>query len=247
MAINRLRALVNQLVGLDVVKVAGQHTLRTHLMKVVDTYQIKTVIDVGANEGAFGKMLRNIGFRGAIHSFEPVSAPYKALREACDSDPLWHAHQFALGAENGIATINVSKFNQMSSFLQASKYGSETWPNLEVETTEDVEVRTLASFFESGVIRPTGRTFLKMDTQGFDLEVFRGALPIRDQLCCLLSELSLLPVYEGMPDLFESLDTFRQAGFSVSGFFPISRNAHLALNEVDCVLVDQSKLDITPS
>lgn len=245
MSTSRLRTLFNQIVGLDVVKVGGQHTLRTHLMKVIEAYQIKTVIDVGANEGAFGTFLRDIGFRGTIHSFEPVSSPYKTLRAASDSDPLWHAHQCALGAANGSATINVSKFNQMSSFLKASRYGSETWANLEVETTEDVEVRALASFFENGVIRPTGRTFLKMDTQGFDLEVFRGAMPIRDELCCLLSELSLMPLYEGMPAFSESLETFRRAGFAVTGFFPITRNARLAMIEVDCILADQSRLEMT--
>lgn len=239
---SRVRGIVNRLVGFDVVKVAGQHTLRTHLKAVIDAYQIETIIDVGANEGGFGKLLRDIGFHGSIHSFEPVSSAYSALEGAARSDPRWHVHRCALGARNGKATINVSRFNQCSSFLGASKYGLEIMSNLEVEGTEEVDVRTLASFLEGGAIQGAGRILLKMDTQGFDLEVFRGAMPIRDQLCCLLSELSLLPVYEGMPDFSESLDTFRRAGFSVAGFFPITRNAALALNEVDCVLVDQARL-----
>jgi FkbM family methyltransferase len=245
MEISRMRTLVNKVVGLDVVKVAGQHTLRTHLMAIIIAYQIDTIIDVGANEGGFGKFLRNIGFRGTIHSFEPVSVPFKVLEATSRSDALWHAYRCALGAENGTATINVSRFNQMSSFLPASSYGAETWPSLEVGSTEEVDVRTLASFYQDGVIQSTGRTLLKMDTQGFDLEVFRGAMPIRDELCCLLSELSLLPLYEGMPDFSESLDTFRRAGFAVTGFFPISRNPHLAMIEVDCILADQTRLEVT--
>jgi FkbM family methyltransferase len=245
MEISRMRTLVNKAVGLDVVKVAGQHTLRTHLMAIITAYRIDTIIDVGANEGGFGKFLRNIGFRGAIHSFEPVSAPFKVLEATSRRDALWHVYRCALGAENGTATINVSRFNQMSSFLPASSYGAETWSTLEVESTEEVDVRTLASFYQEGVIQTTGRTLLKMDTQGFDLEVFRGAMPIRDELCCLLSELSLLPLYEGMPDFSEALDTFRRAGFAVTGFFPISRNPHLAMIEVDCILADQTRFEVT--
>jgi FkbM family methyltransferase len=245
MEIGRMRTLVNKAIGLDVVRVTGQHTLRTHLMAIIAAYRIDSIIDVGANEGGFGKFLRNIGFKGVIHSFEPVLAPFKVLEATSRPDTLWHAYRCALGAENGTATINVSRFNQMSSFLPASSYGTETWSTLEVESTEEVDVRTLASFYQEGVIQTTGRTLLKMDTQGFDLEVFRGAMPIRDELCCLLSELSLLPLYEGMPDFSESLDTFRRAGFAVTGFFPISRNPHLAMIEVDCILADPTRLEVT--
>lgn len=239
---NRFRFLVNELTGMDLVKFSGQHTLRAHLSKLIERYEISQVLDVGANEGGFGCLLRSIGYRGSIHSFEPVSAAFHTLALAAKRDPGWYVHQFALGSESGVATINVSKYSQMSSFLPASRYGSENWPNLETESTEEVNVLTLDDCFASGLISRGVRTMLKMDTQGFDLEVFKGASTVRSQIACLLSELSLLPVYEGMPDFGESLATYRAAGFVASGFYPITRNRSFGLNEVDCVLVDPSVL-----
>jgi FkbM family methyltransferase len=238
----RVRQLLNDLTGFDVVRASGQHTLRSHLSVLISTYQIDRVIDVGANEGGFGSLLRDIGFRGAIHSFEPVSSAFQALLGRSAHDPHWDAHNLALGAENTVATINVSKFTQMSSFLPASSCGSGRWPMLAVEAKEQVSVRTLADCYGKGIVPSGGRVLLKMDTQGFDLEVFKGALPVRGEICCLLSELSLLPVYEGMPDFAESIAVYREAGFVVTGFYPITRTESCALNEVDCVLADPLRL-----
>ena len=53
----------------------------------------------------------------------------------------------------------------------------------------------------------------------------------------MLSELSLIPLYEGMPSYLESLACYNGAGFLASGFYPITRQPNLALNEVDCMLV----------
>ena len=54
----------------------------------------------------------------------------------------------------------------------------------------------------------------------------------------MLSELSLIPIYSGMPHYLEALSVYESKGFSVSGFYPITRNRALALNEVDCMLVN---------
>ena len=77
-----------------------------------------------------------------------------------------------------------------------------------------------------------------MDTQGYDLEVFKGATQSLSRVQAVLSEISLIAVYNDMPNYKQSLSTFEAAGFSVSGLYPITRNIDLSLNEVDCVLVN---------
>jgi hypothetical protein len=85
---------------------------------------------------------------------------------------------------------------------------------------------------------PEPRVYLKMDTQGCDLEVFDGARGCIELVWGLQSELSALPLYEGMPDYATSLQRYRSCGFEVSGFFPVFRDkeTHL-LGEFDCVMI----------
>jgi len=239
--LDRLRSKVNRLVDLDLVRSSGQHTLRTHTMRILVEYAIDTVIDVGANEGGYGDHLRALGFSGEIYSFEPVHEAFEKLATRAARDGKWTAFNLALGAQKGKATINVSRFSQLSSILPASAYGEKGWANMKVERQQEIEISTLDECVSEGLVPTQRRCLLKMDTQGFDLEVFKGAEATLPEVCCMLSELSLIPLYEGAPHYLDALARYEQKGFSVSGFYPITRNRDLALNEVDCMMVNMKK------
>lgn len=234
--IDRLRGHFNRRFKLDVVRVSGQYTLNAHIATVLKQYGVEAIIDVGANEGGFGALMRNAGFRGPIYSFEPVTSAFEVLAQRASRDDAWHVFDFALGAQAGNAQINVSKFSQFSSILSATSYGN-SWENMKVEHKQDIVIRTLDDCFREGLLGKGVRYFLKMDTQGFDIEVFNGATEFLPRVCCLLSELSLIPLYEGMPTYLQSLARYNGEGFLVSGVYPITRHVNLALNEVDCMLV----------
>lgn len=235
------RRAINRVLKLDVVRVSGQYRLESHIATVLAAYGVDAIIDVGANEGAFGELMRDIGYRGPIYSFEPVASAFAVLAKRAANDDNWHVFEFALGAQEGKAQINVSKFTQFSSILSATSYGN-SWENMKVEHKQDIVVRTLDDCLREGLLGTALRYFLKMDTQGFDVQVFNGSPALLPNVCCMLSELSLIPIYEGMPNYRESLARYNKEGFLVSGFYPITRNENLALNEVDCMLVRPGKV-----
>ena len=80
-----------------------------------------------------------------------------------------------------------------------------------------------------------------MDTQGFDLEVFSGASKHLKHIKCLLSEVSFIPIYDGMPTYAKSLKLYRSNGFQVSGLYPVTRDKQSrAIIEMDCVMVRET-------
>jgi len=243
-AIRLVRREINRRLKLDVVRVSGQYTLPAHVATVMERYSVDAIIDVGANQGAFGSLMRSVGFRGPIYSFEPVAAAFDVLAERAAKDDSWHVFNFALGAQAVTAQINVSKDTQFSSILSATNYGN-TWENMKVEQKQDIVIRTLDDCFGQGLLDRGNRFFLKMDTQGFDMEVFNGAAGFLAKVCCMQSELSLIPLYQGMPSYLESLARYNRAGFLASGIYPITRNKYLALNEVDCILVRPEFIDLS--
>jgi hypothetical protein len=81
------------------------------------------------------------------------------------------------------------------------------------------------------------RTYLKMDTQGFDLEVVRGAERVLPSVLGLQSEISVVPIYQQMPDYLTALATFKDLGFVLTGIYPVVRDkSTLAVTEFDCIM-----------
>ena len=95
--------------GWDIIRWTGlQHPLGQR-MRLLRHYGVTVVLDVGANEGQYGRELRLAGYKGRIVSFEPMAAPFAKLATAARSDPGWDVVQLALGEANAETEINVSR------------------------------------------------------------------------------------------------------------------------------------------
>ena len=201
---------------------------------------IDCVFDVGAFNGHFGNFLRKkVGFSGTILSFEPQPEPFGALEEASRRDERWHAFPVALGAQPGEFEMNVMNKLWFSSFLAPSAATPQNMASRNtVESTVRVPIERLADRFdELAAAHGFKRPFLKMDTQGFDLQVLQGALPRIGQFLGLQSEVSIVQIYVGMPSWKEALAEYEKAGFALCAFFPVSRDGQLRAVELDAVMV----------
>jgi hypothetical protein len=102
-----------------------------------------------------------------------------------------------------------------------------------------VDVRRLDSVFDeviSGLDSP--RIFMKIDTQGYDLPVFRGAGERIADILGLQSEVASVPIYDGMARLPEQVAAYEEAGFETTGMFPVSRDEKtLRVIEFDVVMI----------
>ena len=232
------RALVNR-TGFDLIRTRNQHeSLAWHLKNVLLSRDIDCVLDVGANAGQYGQFLRELGYEGHIVSFEPVRSVFEKLQQSAAKDAKWLTYNFALGDTAGAKAMNVYQSTVFSSFLTATDYSKGIWTSLNNVSPETVEVFKLDDVF-SEIEQRTGakRFYLKMDTQGFDRNVFRGAQGSLHAVLALQSEIPLISVYEGMPSTYEFLNEFHAAGFFISGMYPVNRDRSLAVIEYDCVMV----------
>ncbi|PHQ59078.1 MAG: FkbM family methyltransferase [Robiginitomaculum sp.] len=224
------------LFGYELINSKKQPSLFPHLFRVFKQCKVDMVLDVGANNGQFAIDLRKRGFRGDIHSFEPVASCYQALLKISNNDERWHVHNFAMGSENGEMKINVSTATELSSFLSANDFGTARLAGLDDTHMELVKVVTVDSFLSNLNITDK-HIFLKMDTQGFDLNVFNGAQNSMENIVGLLSELSVQKIYNNMPSYTSALKTYEYANYRITGLFPIIRNLDLTLIEMDCVMI----------
>lgn len=211
-----------------------------HVAGVLRELRISCVLDVGANEGQYALELRRAGYEGEIVSFEPVPDTLETLRGRAEGDPRWRVHPYALGSEDTSAEIHVSNATVYSSFLASNAYGRKRVPDsIGVARREKVAIRRLDSVFDEVTSHvPDRRCFLKTDTQGFDLEVFRGAGDRIGEIQGLQSEIAAIPIYQGVPPMAEVLATYERCGFGLTGLFPVARERDSArVIEFDCVMM----------
>lgn len=176
--------------------------------------QAATVLDVGANVGQFAELARDLGFRGKIVSFEPGAAAFALLRDRAErSNDSWIARNVALSDRAGQAKLNVSENSVSSSLLNVQGLHLDAAPKSVTAYTEEVVVATLDDqVAELGTESPY---FLKLDVQGLELAVLRGAKTALSRTGAVRVEVSFRPLYEGQSRWLEVCDHIQSHGFVV--------------------------------
>lgn len=219
--------------------------LSLHLRNLFTTQKVDCIFDVGANKGQYYSFLREaVGFRGLVISFEPVKRLYELLEKQAAADGQWIVYGCALGRTNGTAPFNVMKGDQLSSFRTPSTSSTDRFHDSNtVVAVEDVQVRTLDDVFdEISAQHQFVRPYLKIDAQGFDLEVAQGGAKHLAAFVGVQCEASVLPLYEGAPAFHDTLAFMKGHGLVPSAFFPVATDQRLRLIDCDCVFVNPDRV-----
>jgi FkbM family methyltransferase len=224
-------------VGLDVRRFRPATSADAALQQMLSLHGVNLVLDVGANTGQFGMLLREVGYAGRIVSFEPLSAARAKLASAARRDPLWEiAPAMAIGSENGEIQLHVAGNSVSSSVLPMLQSHAEAAPASVYVGDETVPLRTLDSVAD-GYLRSDTVLFLKIDTQGYEDRVLRGAQSLLQRTKGLQLELSLVPLYGGQRQFDELLAELKAAGFELWNLTPAFVDpAHGRLLQVDATL-----------
>jgi FkbM family methyltransferase len=202
--------------GYDVARLRPPTEARRMRASLIAELQIDVAIDGGANTGEFARELRLDGYRGRIISFEPGGNAFQRLREHSAGDPDWDCVRVALGASDGTVMFNIAANSSSSSVLGMTSVHEQSAPGSDYIGVEAVKLARLDSLRHSLRLNDA-RMFIKVDVQGYELEVLRGAeLALRDTIA-LESELSFVELYEGQPLFADVVLWLREAGFVLSG------------------------------
>lgn len=219
-------------------KALADYIARQHMSWLLRQLNINCVLDVGANIGQYAQRLRRGGYAGRIVSFEPVPAIAEKLRDAARDDPEWRVFECALGEADEEAEINVRP-GSMSSLLPSSDFGKDWHDRLREGEAQKISVRRLDGLFDEAIdgIRDP-RVYLKLDTQGYDMQAFAGAGDRLQEIAGMQSEVACVPIYDGMPRLPDQIAAYEAAGFEITGMFPVTRHKEtMRVIEFDVTMV----------
>jgi FkbM family methyltransferase len=168
--------------------------------------KIQLVLDVGANEGQFIRTSLALMPKVPIYAFEPNPASVQKLQMSNWDGEKVKIFSVALGTKVGTLPLNISKFSPASSLLQPSSNLSSEFPETEIEATVDVKIERLDTLIQDIGVEQ-GYLLLKIDVQGFELEVLEGAIGILDQVAVIVCEVNIATLYEKQCS-FESIVAF---------------------------------------
>src|SRR5262249_1410645 len=133
-------------------------------------YSVRTFFDVGAHAGGTTlKALKQFP-EARIFAFEPHPETFFRLTDATKDYPAVDPVQFALGAEAGDQVMYAYKMSAINSLVPNARY-----PIRFGERASPITVKCTAVDLFCAERKIRDIDVLKIDTEGFDLEVLKGA------------------------------------------------------------------------
>jgi FkbM family methyltransferase len=154
-----------------------------------------SLIDVGANRGQFTAAALYQWPAIQVHAFEPLPDEVRALEASFSGQPNVHVESVAVGDEDGIATLHRHSHRLSSSLLRTSPAANDRYHWAAEDADIEVPVRRLDSMLAD--IELSSPVLLKVDVQGFESQVFRGAQSLLPKVSSILVEQSFERFYEG--------------------------------------------------
>ncbi|MFA7673962.1 MAG: FkbM family methyltransferase [Clostridia bacterium] len=169
--------------------------------------QIKGVLHIGAHYGQEYSDYKENGIENMIF-FEPVKSTYEKLVKNLPDNIV--KYNIALGNEVGIKEMFIETANEgQSCSLLEPKYHLEQYPHIRFNDNEIVKMDKLDNIL---FIR-NDFNMINIDVQGYELEVFKGAVETLNTIDYIYTEVNFVEMYKNCC-IVNKLDIFlREHGF----------------------------------
>jgi FkbM family methyltransferase len=179
------------------------------------TFNLRTVLDIGANIGQFAKEIRGGLPEARIYSFEPIKECFDKLEENMSSDKKFKAFHFALGEKNENLTMNKSSYTPSSSILKMADIHKTLFPHTKENKPEQIKVKRLDDLMTS--LQLEREVLIKVDVQGFENKVITGGEETFKKARVVLIENSFVELYENQSLFDDIYEKLKPLGFVYHG------------------------------
>jgi FkbM family methyltransferase len=218
--VNIIRKIIRPL-GVDLVRYPYRlSSTNEDYNRLLANNNIDLIFDVGANIGQYASETLKYGYSGKIISFEPMSKEHAILLEKSKDHPQWKvASQMAIGNEDGFIEINISENSESSSILDLKDYTLANSPTTKFVGKEKVRISKVDSIYDQ-YAEGAKNVFLKIDVQGYEEHVLKGASDALKKIRGLHLEFSLIPLYKEEKTMLDILKIVYDYGFEPNYFIP---------------------------
>jgi FkbM family methyltransferase len=188
-----------------------------HQKMLTKITNIKTIVDVGANVGQFSLLLFNKFPTAKFFLFEPLKKEYLILRKIFKRNNNFIIKNLALGKKREFIKVNILKRRDSSSILHPTKNNKDIFNDNYITGNSIVKISRLKDCINK-INKPS---LLKIDVQGYELEVLKGTN--LNQFSYIYLEGSDIQLYKKQATI-KDIETFLSSKFVKINEFNIQYN-----------------------
>jgi FkbM family methyltransferase len=244
-----MKTLIRGLLGLKGYEIAklnrfGRHPLTDIRSILSERHRPRVIFDVGANEGQTAIKFATMFGEALIYSFEPFHDAFMQLQKVALKHPRIHPVESALGDKIESQTLRLNAASATNSLLPNAPEASTFQPEGMADTkgVATVCVSTVDAYCRMHGVQSID--ILKIDTQGYDLTVLRGAeqLIVENRVAIILAEVLFAPLYVGQAYFHEIYDHLWRRGFRLVNLYDVAINGRTYASWCDALFVHPDAL-----
>ncbi len=203
--------------GLDIIRISRSPA---HSLLGLKDLSIRTIIDVGANEGQFAKYIKQLFPEARLYCIEPLLEPFHDLKlwSAKQKDGNVTAYNLALGETK--ATLKIFshiEHSTSSSFLKTTKVCERVYPFTKKQVTVPVKLTTLDKWIKDLSTPLAPEILIKLDVQGYEDRVIRGGQKVFSMAKTCILEVCLDKLYKNQASFKDILFLLKNLGYHYAG------------------------------
>lgn len=176
---------------------------------------IKTILDIGANDGGFIRRYRSVFPDAMIYAFEAMPEPFKRLNEKLNSDKKLKTFNIALSNYKGEVDFFVSSNEGSSSLLQMEYVHKINFPTSAKNHLIKVNCDLLDNLLPELKIEST--VMMKLDVQGAERLVLEGSVKTLEMVDVIYSEVNFVELYKNAVLVTDLIVLLKKYNFNLVG------------------------------
>ena len=207
---------------------------------LVDERMKPVILDVGANDGWFAKIVyRFLGKETLVISFEPLKSMSQKLQAIAIRYKSYQYESYALGSTSEVIEIteyDTTGLSSLKEFSPSYQYSQDNYLTNPI-SKYPVNVVTLDWYLEKN--RFENPIILKVDTQGFELEVLKGATKALSsgKIKAVIIEVMTIQKYSNAALYNDIFDLLHSHGYVLYDLYQSYYESNGMLSEFDCAFI----------
>lgn len=207
-------------------------------VKAIIKGDINTLVDIGSHHGWFTRAFHEVFAVGTMLCYEPDVSKHAEIMKNLEGLSV-EVSEKALSNRTCEANFFVHQDSTMNSLVEADHEVLRSYFPYDRERPKEVKVLTSTLDDEVSALSRSNNTkvFIKIDTQGNELDVLKGGLRVLESTEGILVEHMFLTPYKSSYEFAELVRFLDEHGFKCMGSFPPSLRQNFEVSGVDFLFV----------